>query len=124
MESHQSAYLAQQDDLLIPVPERGRSGCDRIMRGNYLGPWKPKRIRPFGARAVRKVGAHEAFLSDDPNLKQKLEDTLERSGGHLQWEAYRLWVALGRYAGRVSILRFPGRFQPKPDFDPLDPEWF
>ena len=33
-------------------------------------------------------------------------------------------MAIARYAGRVSVLGFPGRLQPKPDFNPLDPEWF
>jgi threonine dehydrogenase-like Zn-dependent dehydrogenase len=31
---------------------------------------------------------------------------------------------MARYRGRVSILGFPGRAQPAPDFNPLDMRWF
>ena len=32
-------------------------------------------------------------------------------------------MELVRYAGRVSVLGFPGRAQPAPPFNPLDPAW-
>jgi threonine dehydrogenase-like Zn-dependent dehydrogenase len=85
---------------------------------------------PLRIEAARQVGAHAALLSEDSNLKEKLEDTFGEIGPDIvvltanQWEAYRLSVAMARYGGRVSVLGFPGRLQPKPDFNPLDPEWF
>jgi len=33
-------------------------------------------------------------------------------------------AAIVRRNGRVSILGFPGRAQPQPNFNPLDPSWF
>lgn len=166
MKSHQSAYLAQQDDLLIPVPDSVSSEEASLSYLTHLGlaSLRQARFEPgenvavvglgviglcttglaraMGAKvigianstlrteAARKVGAHEAHLSDDPNLKQKLEETFGDIGPDIvvltanHWEAYRLSVAIARYGGRVSVLGFPGRFQPEPDFNPLDPEWF
>src|SRR6185503_9064120 len=78
----------------------------------------------------REVGARDAFLSEDPNLNQKLKAAFGEIGPDIvvltanSWEAYRLSVSIARYGGRVSVLGFPGRLQPKPDFNPLDPEWF
>ena len=40
------------------------------------------------------------------------------------WDAFRLSMSIVRRNGRVSILGFPGRAQPQPDFNPLDPTWF
>ena len=40
------------------------------------------------------------------------------------WESFRYSVDLVRYGGRISVLGFPGRAQPAPDFNPLDPAWF
>jgi len=166
LKPHQSAYLANQDDLLIPVPESVPSeeaslsylthlglaslrqarfepgenvavvglgviglctiSLARAMGGNVVG-IANSAIR---AETARGVGAHQSLLSDDPNLAEKLKDTFGEVGADIvvltanQWEAYRLSVAIARYAGRVSVLGFPGRFQPKPDFNPLDPEWF
>jgi threonine dehydrogenase-like Zn-dependent dehydrogenase len=166
MKSHQSAYLAQQDELLIPVPEIVSSEEASLSYLTHLGlaSLRQARFEPgenvavvglgviglctiglaramgakvigianstLRAEAAREVGARDAFLSDDPNLKQKLEDTFGEIGTDIvvltanHWEAYRLSVTIARYAGRVSVLGFPGRLQPKPDFNPLDPEWF
>jgi threonine dehydrogenase-like Zn-dependent dehydrogenase len=166
MKSHQSAFLAQQDELLIPVPEIVSSEEASLAYLTHLGlaSLRQARFEPgenivvvglgviglctvglagaIGAKVVgiansalrseaaKQVGAHDAFLSEDPDLKQKLEDAFGEVGPDIvvltanQWEAYRLSVAIARYAGRVSVLGFPGRLQPKPDFNPLDPEWF
>ncbi len=39
------------------------------------------------------------------------------------WEAFRDSIAAAAYGGRISILGFPGRAQPRPDFNPLDASW-
>ena len=39
------------------------------------------------------------------------------------WDAYFLSLEVARQAGRVSILGFPGRGQPPPAWNPLDPKW-
>ncbi len=166
MKPHQSAFLAQHDELLIPVPEIVSSEEASLAYLTHLGlaSLRQARFEPgenivvvglgviglctvglagaMGAKVVgianstlrsdaaEQVGAHDAFLSDDPDLKHRLEDVFGEVGADIvvltanQWEAYRLSMAIARYAGRVSVLGFPGRFQPKPDFNPLDPEWF
>jgi threonine dehydrogenase-like Zn-dependent dehydrogenase len=39
------------------------------------------------------------------------------------WPAYRDSMEMARYGGRISLLGFPGRAQPAPDFNPLDMRW-
>jgi threonine dehydrogenase-like Zn-dependent dehydrogenase len=166
MKPHQSAFVAQQDELLLPVPQSVSSEEASLSYLTHLGlaSLRQARFEPgenvvviglgviglctiglaraMGAKvigiansvcraeAARSVGAHNALLNDDPNLEQKLEDTFGGIGPDIvvltanQWEAYRLSVSIARYAGRVSVLGFPGRFQSKPDFNPLDPNWF
>jgi threonine dehydrogenase-like Zn-dependent dehydrogenase len=166
MRSHQSAYLAQEDDLLIPVPDCVSSEEASLSYLTHLGlaSLRQARFEPgenvavvglgviglctigiaraMGAKvigianstlrteAARQVGSHAALLSGDPNLKQKLVNIFGEIGPDIvvltanQWEAYRLSVDIARYGGRVSILGFPGRLQPNPDFNPLDPQWF
>ena len=33
-------------------------------------------------------------------------------------------VEMARHGGRISVLGFPGRGEPAPDFNPFDPKWF
>lgn len=76
-----------------------------------------------------KLGAHAAFLSEEERLREQLKDVFGEAGTDLviltanPWNAYRLSLEIVRYAGRVSILGFPGRAQAPPDFNPLDPRW-
>ena len=82
------------------------------------------------ADAAVRVGAHGAFLADDPVLQAKLQGCFGETGTDIvvltanAWEAFRLSVNIVRRNGRVSILGFPGRAQALPDFNPLDPSWF
>lgn len=39
------------------------------------------------------------------------------------WDAWRESMEMARFAGRVSVLGFPGRAQPAPPFNPLDARW-
>ena len=76
-----------------------------------------------------QLGAHAAFLAEDKDLGEKLKELLGEVGTDIvvltanPWNAYRLSMEIVRYAGRVSILGFPGRAQEPPDFNPLDPRW-
>ena len=82
------------------------------------------------ADAAVRVGAHAAFLANDPKLQEKLLGCFGEIGADIvvltanAWDAFRLSVNIVRRNGRVSILGFPGRGQPQPDFNPLDPSWF
>jgi threonine dehydrogenase-like Zn-dependent dehydrogenase len=81
-------------------------------------------------KAALEVGADAAMLADDPALERRLGEVFGEAGADLviltanPWPAYRLSVAIARYGGRVSVLGFPGRGTPPPDFNPLDPQWF
>jgi threonine dehydrogenase-like Zn-dependent dehydrogenase len=76
-----------------------------------------------------QLGAHAALLADDEHIHEKLKEVFGEIGTDIvvltanPWNAYRLSMDIVRYAGRVSILGFPGRAQPRPDFNPLDPRW-
>jgi len=82
------------------------------------------------ADAAVRVGARAAFLADDLDLEVKLQGVFGDTGADIvvltanSWDAFRLSVSIVRRNGRVSILGFPGRAQPQPNFNPLDPTWF
>jgi threonine dehydrogenase-like Zn-dependent dehydrogenase len=67
----------------------------------------------IGARTVHTVG--EGPAPSDIDLAVLTANP---------WSAFRLSVDMVRYGGRLSILGFPGRGEPAPDFNPLDPKWF
>ncbi len=96
----------------------------------------------FGARVVgvgnspirldmaRRMGAHAAYMSDDPDLEAKLDAFTSRSGIDLviltanPWPAYRTALEIVRINGRVSIVSLPGRGEEPLDFNPLSMDWF
>jgi len=97
--------------------------------------------RAFGARTValtnselrgeyaKKVGAHEAFMSNGPDLEGKLLEFTNGVGIDLvvlaanPWPAYRTAVESVRKGGRLSILSLPGRGETDLDFNPLSLKW-
>lgn len=162
---HQSAYIAQQNELLVPVPETLSSeeaslaylthlGLAALRQARYeageniaviglgvIGLCTVWLARAMGAKVVGignskirnesalQLGAHAAFLAGDPDIHEKLKGVFGEVGTDIvvltanPWNAYRLSMEIVRYAGRVSILGFPGRAQAPPDFNPLDPRW-
>ena len=82
------------------------------------------------AEAALRVGAHVALSAEEVRGPEALSPVFGATGADLviltanTWKAYRLAVEVARFGGRVSVLGFPGRAQPPPDFNPLDPEWF
>ena len=97
---------------------------------------------PFGARAVglgnspvrldmaQRMGAHATYLSDDPELAQKLDAFTDGVGIDLviltanPWPAYRSALQIVRPGGRVSIVSLLGRGEPPLGFNPLAMEYF
>jgi len=97
--------------------------------------------RAFGARVVAlsnsemrigfalKAGAHRAWLSDDPDLPQKLEEFTDGAGVDLvvlaanPWPAYQTAMESVRRGGRISILSLPGRGEDDLSFNPLALKW-
>ena len=161
MKQHQSGYVANESELLVPVPNgvdleqaslcylvhlgvaalrqvRYEAGEDVAVVGlGVIGLCAAAVARVMGARVIaianddrraelaRKLGATETYVSGsfDPN------SVFEGQGADIvvltanTWAAYRDSMQMARYRGRVSILGFPGRAQPAPEFNPLDMQW-
>ena len=85
---------------------------------------------PVRMEMARSMGAHEAFLSSDPDLAAKLDRFTDGVGIDLvilaanPWPAYRTAVQVVRNGGRVSIVSLLGRGEEKLDFNPLVLDWF
>ena len=79
---------------------------------------------------ARQVGAHEALLSDDPDLAAKLDEFGKGEGIDLviltanPWPAWRTAMEVVRPNGRVAVVSLPGRGEEPLDFNPLDMRWF
>jgi len=100
-----------------------------------LGPLFGARVVALGNSPVRlemarTMGAHAAFLSDDPDLQSKLDEFTGGVGIDLviqtanPWAAHRTAMQIVRPDGRISIVSLPGRGEPPLDFNPLAMEWF
>src|SRR5579862_540489 len=162
MRPHLSAFIAQKDELLVPVPEGVSSeqaslgylielGVAAMRQAKYeagesiavvglgvIGLSTVGIARAMGARVVaianaanraecaRSVGAHLVLRSDEARSPADLRAVCGSEGADIviltanTWPAYRTSVDIVRYGGRISILGFPGRAQPAPDFNPLE----
>ncbi len=100
-----------------------------------LGPLFGARVVGLGNSPIRldmakRMGAHAAYLSDDPDLEAKLDAFTDGRGIDLviltanPWPAFRTSVEIVRPNGRVSIVSLMGRGEPPLDFNPLAMEWF
>ena len=85
---------------------------------------------PIRMEMAMKMGAHAAYLSNDPDLQTKLDEFTNGMGIDLviltanPWPAYRTSVEVVRNGGRVSIVSLIGRGEPDLDFNPLVLDWF
>jgi threonine dehydrogenase-like Zn-dependent dehydrogenase len=161
MRPHQSGYIADESELLVPVPAgvsteqaslaylahlgvaalrqvRYETGEDIAVVGlGVIGLCTIAVARAMGARVVgiandsrradlaHRLGAAETHISGsfDPS------SVFEGQGADIvvltanTWPAYRDSMEVVRSSGRISVLGFPGRAQPAPDFNPLDMRW-
>ncbi len=76
---------------------------------------------PLRADAALRAGAHRAIVAGRDPLPADIDIVILTAN---PWAAYRDAVEMARYGGRVSVLGFPGRGEPAPDFNPLDARWF
>ena len=76
---------------------------------------------PLRADAALRAGAHRAIVVGRDPLPGDIDIVILTAN---PWAAYRDAVEMARYGGRVSVLGFPGRGEPAPDFNPLDARWF
>lgn len=85
---------------------------------------------PTRLEMARRMGAHEGFLYNDPDLKAKLDDVTGGAGIDLviltanPWPAYRTALEIVRLHGRVSIVSLLGRGETSLDFNPLSMSLF
>ncbi len=100
-----------------------------------LGPCLGARVigianSPVRMEMAQRMGAHATFMSDDPDLSEKLDVFTHGEGIDLviltanPWPAFRTACEIVRYNGRVGIVSLPGRGEPPLDFNPLDMNWF
>ena len=105
----------------------GAVGAGPAVRGRA---WVALGNSPVRMEMARRMGAHEAFLSSDPDLAGKLDRFTDGVGIDLviltanPWPAYRTAVEVVRNGGRVSIVSLLGRGEEKLDFNPLVLDWF
>ncbi len=157
MKPHQSAYIAQGSDLLVPVPDGVKPehaslayltqlGMAAMRQANYqagesvavvglgvIGLGTIGVARAMGATAIGvansqlranaalTLGAHRVHVIGESDPPRDVDLVILTAN---PWAAYRASVDMARYGGRIGILSFPGRGEPNPDFNPLDPEWF
>lgn len=85
---------------------------------------------PQRVEMARTMGVHDCFLSDDPDLQEKLDDFTGGAGIDLviltanPWPAYRTAMQIARENGRVCIVGLPGRGEVDLDFNPLAMDLF
>jgi threonine dehydrogenase-like Zn-dependent dehydrogenase len=162
MMPHQSAYIAAEGDVLVPVPDGVSSETASLAYLTHLGLAAMRQARyeigediavvglgviglcacglaramgakvaaiansPIRTEAALRVGAHTAWVDPQDGATPAL---FGGAGADIviltanTWSAYRLSLEIAREGGRVSLLGFPGRGQPPPDFNPLDPRW-
>ena len=100
-----------------------------------LGPLFGARVVGLGDSPLRvemaeRMGAHAAYMSDDPDLDARLDEFAGGAGIDLvilaanPWPAYRTAMEIVRPNGRVSIVSLLGRGEQPLDFNPLAMEWF
>jgi len=123
----QARYEAGEDVVVVGLGVIGLCtvALARAMGAHVIGIGNA----PVRASAALKVGAHAAYDSSDRELADRVQAEFRGSSADIvvltanTWESWRLSMELVRYAGRVSVLGFPGRAQGAPQFNPLDPAW-
>jgi threonine dehydrogenase-like Zn-dependent dehydrogenase len=80
---------------------------------------------PKRAEIARQLGAQAAYVRGSFNASAVFEgrgaDVVVLTAN--TWDAYHDSMEMARRGGRVSVLGFPGRAQPAPQFNPLDMRW-
>ena len=85
---------------------------------------------PVRMEMARRMGAHAAFASNDPDLAAKLDRFTGGDGIDLviltanPWPAYRTALEVVRPNGRVAIVALTGRGEKPLDFNPLAMDLF
>ena len=92
--------------------------------------WSRWANSPIRLEMARKMGAHAAYLSNQEDLAEKLDEFTGGIGIDLviqtanPWPAHQAALQVVRPNGRVAIVALPGRGEPPLDFNPLSMRWF
>jgi threonine dehydrogenase-like Zn-dependent dehydrogenase len=163
---HQSAYIADERELLIRIPDAVSSkqasltyltglGLAALRQARYetgenivviglgvIGLSTIGLANAMGANAVgianseiranaaMKMGALDCILASADNPVDSVKNRFHGRQADLviltsnSWESYFLALDVARLNGRVSILGFPGRGEPLPQRNPLEPAFF
>jgi len=115
----QAGYQAGESVAVIGlgVIGLGTVGIARAMGANVIGVANSS----LRADAATAVGAHRVYVPGDGAPPADVDVVVLTAN---PWAAFRMSVEIARYGGRISVLGFPGRGEPAPDFNPLDPKWF
>jgi threonine dehydrogenase-like Zn-dependent dehydrogenase len=115
----------------VAVVGLGVLGLGAVALAPYLG----ARVVGIGnhetrLQMARDIGADAAFMWDDEDLQEKLNDFTGGIGIDLviltanPWPAWRTACQIVRPEGRVSVVALPGRGEPPLDFNPVSMDWF
>ena len=148
---HCSAFVASENDLLIPLAEGVNADKASLAYLVHLGIASLRRVSYEAGETVcviglgviglctvaaaRAMGAQVTAISNDERragIARRLGAAAAMEGGEgvdivvltaNTWDAYRRAMEAARFGGRVTVLGFPGRAQPAPQFNPLDARW-
>ena len=116
----------------VAVVGLGTLGLVTVALANRFG----ARVLAFSDReaahaVAAEFGAARCFARRyDRAVKDALSDATGRTGIDIvvvtgsNWDDWRLALELVRPGGKICVLGFPGRRDPIPSFNPLDPQWF
>lgn len=86
---------------------------------------------PWSRQLASELGAVAVFAKEDPDaIDEQLAELTRGTGVDIvvltagDWEDFRLATRLARPGGKVCVLGFPGRRDPIPPFNPLEPTLF
>jgi threonine dehydrogenase-like Zn-dependent dehydrogenase len=124
----QARYETGENIVVIGLGVIGLAtiGLSRAIGANVLGVANSD-VR---ARAALTMGALDCLSSNGRDLVSSMKSVFNGAEADLvvltsnSWESYFLALDMVRHAGRISILGFPGRGEPIPQRNPLDPRPF
>jgi threonine dehydrogenase-like Zn-dependent dehydrogenase len=85
--------------------------------------------QPESLRIAEKIGATTGLPKSGPESVASYAETTEQGGADIvvltsdSWSDWLLALKLTRKKGTLAIIGFPGRGEPLPDFNPLDPQY-
>tara|TARA_B100000809_G_C15117114_1_gene522884 strand:+ start:1185 stop:2210 length:1026 start_codon:yes stop_codon:yes gene_type:complete len=79
---------------------------------------------------AKEFGSRKTFRKNNQNASEVINQDTGSTGIDIvvntsnSWKDWKLAISLPRKGGKICVLGFPGRTEPKPDFNPLDSQFF